>query len=195
MDPRLLRFYADHIQRFGTRDPRALGWRDSTSQMNRFSVLVEITDLTNASILDEGCGFGDLYPFLTSRFPGIRYTGIDIHATAIETARERYPEAAFETADFSDYTGGPFDYVLSSGALTFNMDNARAVYEGHIRKMYELCTKGVAFNVLDQRTIAQMDEYLGWDQDEVEAYCRSFAEKVVIRHDYSPEDFTVYLYR
>ncbi|HWU24735.1 MAG TPA: class I SAM-dependent methyltransferase [Candidatus Paceibacterota bacterium] len=195
MDPRLLRFYTDHIQRFGTHDPRALGWRNDASQLDRFSVLTEIADLTNASILDEGCGFGDLYPFLKSRFSGIQYSAVDINQTAIATAQERYPEVSFEVADFSDYTEGPFDYVLSSGALTFNMDNAVPTYQAHMRKMYDLCIKGVAFNVLDRKAVTQTDEYLGWDPEETEAYCNTFAEKVIVRHDYSLEDFTVYLYR
>lgn len=195
MDPRLLRFYTDHIQRFGTRDPRGLGWRDEHSQENRFAILTEVADLTGASILDEGCGFADLYPYLMSRFSGIHYSGVDINAEAIKAAQERYPDVPFAVADFTEYVGGPFDYALSSGALTFNMENAVAVYQGHIRKMYELCTKGVAFNVLDKRVIVDTEEYLGWDPEEVEAYCRTFAAKVVVRQDYSPEDFTVYLYR
>jgi len=195
MDPNLLRFYTSHIQRYGTRDPRGLGWRDADSQITRFEVLNEIADLTGASVLDEGCGFGDLYPYLAERFPGITYTGIDINADAVAVARERYPAVLFVAADFTEYSGGPFDYVLSSGALTFNMNDAEGVYKGHIRKMYEVCTKGVAFNMLNRSVIVELPDYLGWDMSEVEAYCRTFARQVVLRHDYSTEDFTVYLYR
>ena len=195
MDPRLLRFYNEHRERYGTSDPRGVGWRDESSQLMRFQVLTEVADLTGASILDEGCGFGDLYPYLNERFRGIKYAGIDINPLAIAAARERYPEATFEIADFSGYTGGPFDYVLSSGALTFRIENHEPVYESHIRKMFELCTKGVAFNVLDKNKIFENDQYVGYEQEELLAFCKSFAPKAELRHDYSPEDFTIYLYR
>lgn len=195
MDPRLLRFYNSHMLRFGMHDPRGLGWRDAVSQQVRFQVLADVADLTGASILDEGCGFGDLYPYLTTRFPGITYTGVDINSAAIAVAKERYPEVSFEACDFSQYEGKRVDYVLSSGALTFRIEDYDLIYRSHIRKMFDLCTKGVAFNVLDLHGIAETDEYLGYDPNELSAFCRTLTPNVQLRHDYSPEDFTVYLYR
>lgn len=195
MDPRLLRFYNSHMLRFGTRDARGLGWRDAVSQQVRFQVLADVADLTDASILDEGCGFGDLYPYLQARFANIIYSGVDINPAAIVVARERYPEVTFTSCDFSHYEGGRVDYVLSSGALTFRIEDCDYIYRSHIRKMFQLCTKGVAFNVLDRNGIRETDEYLGYDPDELSAFCRTLTPNVQLRHDYSTEDFTVYMYR
>lgn len=195
MDPRLLRFYNDHRERFGTRDARGVGWRDAVSQEMRFQVLADVADLTNASLVDEGCGFGDLYVYLSERFPGITYTGVDINPISIEIARERHPDVSFIAADFTEYSGGPFDYVLSSGALTYRIEDHERIYKNHIRKMFELCTKGVAFNVLDRKGIAETNEYVGYDRDELLAFCMELTPHVQIRDDYSSEDLTVYLYR
>jgi len=194
MDQRLMRFYDEHLQRYGAHDPRALGWRSAHSQQERFKVLAEIGGLRNTSVLDEGCGVGDLYPFLEERFPGIQYTGVDINPEAIAMAKEKHPDAAFVCADFTEYEGGFFDYVLSSGALTFHIDGHEEVYRAHIRKMYELSRIGAAFNVLDASAITQDEEYAGYVPSELLAYCQTLTPKLTLRHDYSPEDFTIYLY-
>lgn len=194
MDP-LLEFYNRALAQNGVRSPRALGWRDEHSQFSRFRVLCQIADLRGASILDEGCGLGDLYPYLTERFPGIRYTGLDINPDMIAAAGRKYPAASFVAADFSDFTGGPFDYVLSSGALTLKVPDFKTFYFGHIRKMYELAEKGVAFNMLRASVIGEDLTYAAYDPAEVEAFCRTLTDNVALRQDYSDEDFTLYLYK
>ncbi len=194
MDPRLMRFYDERLRRYGADDARGVGWRNSRSQEVRFRVLTEIGNLAGASVLDEGCGTGALYGYLAEHFPTARYHGIDVNADAIAAAREKYPEGSFEVADFSGYAGEYADYVLSSGALTFRIENHADIYREHIRKMFELSRIGAAFNVLDARAIQEDDEYLGYDPAELLAFCQGLTLKVALRHDYSDEDFTLYLY-
>jgi SAM-dependent methyltransferase len=188
MDQRLLRFYGEHLQRYGARD------RSAHSQQERFRILADVGNLRTASVFDEGCGVGDLYPFLEERFPDVQYTGVDINPDAIAIAQEKYPAATFVCADFTEYEDGFFDYVLSSGALTFRIEDHEDVYRAHIRKMYELSRIGVAFNVLDASAITQDDEYVGYLPSELFAFCQTLTPKLTLRHDYSPEDFTLYLY-
>ncbi len=195
MDIRLQRFYRDRLERYGADDPRGLGWRDAGSQETRFKVLTEVGPLGAASVLDEGCGVGDLYGYLRSRFPRVQYLGIDSNPDAIAAARKKFPDAAFETADFAEYAGPGADYVLSSGALTFRIADHESVYREHVRKMFALARKGAAFNVLDKSAIQEDDEYLGYDPDELLAFCRTLTPDVTLRHEYSPEDMTFYLYR
>jgi len=64
-------------------------WADAASQQRRFEVLAENADLTGRTILDVGCGLGDLWAFLQAR--GIRadYTGVDVLPSMMALARER----------------------------------------------------------------------------------------------------------
>lgn len=189
-----MRYYAARLRQFGYRDPRGLGWRSLESQQERFKILTEIGNLHNQSLLDEGCGVGDLYPFLRDQFPTVQYLGIDINPDAIAAAKEKYPDGDFEVGDFLEYSGEYVDYVFSSGALTFRIDNYEEVYKDQIRKMYEISRIGVAFNVLDSRVILEDDEYVGYDPTEMYQFCHTLTPKIVLRHDYSDEDFTLYLY-
>src|SRR5438552_3411165 len=68
------------------------------SQRLRFQLLSEIAPLENSSILDYGCGKGDLYAYL--RQHGFRgsYTGFDINDALLTLARRKHP-ARFELCD------------------------------------------------------------------------------------------------
>jgi trans-aconitate methyltransferase len=194
MEPRIS-YYNDTLKRFGSGDPRALAWRDSESQITRFEILAQVGDLSGASVLDEGCGLGDLYPFLTKRFEAVTYHGVDINEQLIEAARAKYPNTSFEIGDFSSYEGKSFDYVLASGTISFNIPNHRAVYFAQIQKMFEIAQKAVAFNFLNAVHFEGNDLYVTYSREEMLEFCHTITKNITIRDDYSREDFTFYLYK
>jgi trans-aconitate methyltransferase len=194
MDKRLIKFYDQHLAKHGVHSPEALAWRNDDSQSKRFRVLSEIGDLNGCSVLDEGCGLGDLYAFLQSRRVYTQYKGIDINEQLIMAARQKYPGVLFEVADFSEYVSERVDYVLSSGALTFGIPNAKQVYFEHIMKMYDLSKIGAAFNMLDDTFWRGDDTYVTYTVEEVYEFCSRLTDKITVRRDYTPEDFTFYLY-
>ncbi|MFS0558946.1 class I SAM-dependent methyltransferase [Brevibacillus sp. 179-C9.3 HS] len=68
------------------------------------------------SILDLGCGTGDLCAQLT--LAGANVTGIDFSADMIEAARQKYPQLAFAVADAHTFrTEVRYDAVFSNAAL------------------------------------------------------------------------------
>ena len=73
---------------------KSLGYR--TGQSIRFQVLTEIGDLRNATILDVGCGFGDLCRFLEKKKLNVKYHGVDINQDFIDVAKKRNPNGKFE---------------------------------------------------------------------------------------------------
>ena len=105
--------------------PQALGW-DKGKQFLRFHQLTSDWDLTGASILDVGCGFGDFVNYL--RFMNIQnysYTGIDLLGEFIAEGKRRYssPQATFLQAAFEDYDSpSTFDYVIASGVFNLKVE-------------------------------------------------------------------------
>ncbi len=198
MDPhdnaRVHAFYNTLIEEYGP-TVHALGWNDEMGQQERFRVLCSIGDLNGKSVLDVGCGLENLYTFLGERYKGFTYQGVDINPHMIELARLQHSDVHFEVADFGDFAAEPFDYVLSSGALTFKIANHTEVYFGSIRKMYELSTIGVAFNVLSAKHSPGDDTYATYSVHELYDFCSQFCEKLVVREDYLEQDLTMYLYR
>lgn len=73
------------------------------------------------SILDLGCGPGNIPRYLLSRKPALRITGIDLSEEMIRLARRNVPEARFELKDVRqlDFPAGSFDHAVASFCLPF----------------------------------------------------------------------------
>ena len=76
-----------------------------------------------ASVLDLGCGTGELFLALVQQQPGLHVLGIDISPANIAAAQcqaaDRGLDASvrFETADYSLLVLPPVDFILSDGVL------------------------------------------------------------------------------
>ena len=172
---------------------RAVDWGSPQGQAQRFRVLLEIGDCQHASILDVGCGVGHLVEQLVTRqFQG-RYLGIDTLAEMVASARERYPEWRFEEGDILA-SDAPWtaDYVVGSGLFTFSdLDLMKKT----VTAMFAACTKGVALNALSAWADRKEPGEFQADPLATLEFCRTLTPWVTLRHDYMPQDFTVYLYR
>lgn len=69
-------------------------------------------------IADLGCGPGNSTELLVARFPRAEIVGYDLSPAMLQAARERVPQARFETGDIGDWhPDAPFDLVYSNAAL------------------------------------------------------------------------------
>jgi len=189
---KLLAFYDKHIEKYGF-GPQSVGWGSKSSQEIRFELLCGVGDLSGCSVLDIGCGTGDLCEYISKRYKNVNYSGIDINQKFIEKAKEKYPNISLKLAEFGQYNGEPFDYVLASGALSFKLKNHKKIYFSYIKKMYEISRLGVAFNMLKKGEHDDDETYATYDQKEIKEFCETFADEVELREDYLSYDFTVYL--
>lgn len=189
---KILSFYNNHINEHGS-GPRAMGWSDERSQLLRFAALCKVGDLEGSLVLDVGCGFGDLYRYLADHYERIGYTGIDINPRYIQRARELYPDAKFEVADFGEYAGGRFDFVVASGAFAVKIPNYKETYFKQIEKMFDIARKGIAFTMLDEKHHPNDETYAAYSPEGVKAFCMSLTNDIIIDHSYLPHDFTVVL--
>ena len=83
-------FYNSRFQELGY-SVSSVGWGSKESQYLRFETLIKGLDLNNKSVLDIGCGFGDLIEYLMEKNVNFsRYHGIDISSNILEFARLKY---------------------------------------------------------------------------------------------------------
>jgi SAM-dependent methyltransferase len=192
---RIADYYEGLVQKYG-HDARACDYGRPESQEVKFRVLSEAILLTNCSVLDVGCGFGDFHGYLASRFTGIRYSGIDICAAMVQEAQRLNPGIDVRVANLLDGSvRGEFDLVTANGILYLLGDDAWPIVQDLIMGMYSLARQAVAFNSLS-----------AWAADKergefypgpllVLEFCRTLTPWVVLRHDYHPRDFTIYMYK
>lgn len=132
---------------------RAVLWDNAQSQYLRFYQLTKNLDIQDPeiSILDVGCGNGELYRFL--HFCGFRgvYTGIDINENLLSFARNKYcaENVSFLKVDLlSDSFEQNYDYVLMSGLFNANYGQDFFWICRFIEAMYRRCSKLTAFNMI-----------------------------------------------
>lgn len=96
-------------------------------------LLAEARRLRFDSVLDVGCGRGEMLQAFGERFPA-RGTGVDLSEAAVAACRRRFPDARFEVLDLeADRLSERFDLVLCSEVLEHCGDPARAL--GNLRQM------------------------------------------------------------
>jgi len=195
-DLKTVEIFSDSLRRHG-QDFRALNWGSREGQENRFRVLCEIGLADGDSLLDVGCGLGDLYVYLSERGVAAGYSGLDITPDMVAAASRRFPAVTFRCGsllDGFDAPAGGFDYVFASGIFYLREEQPFEHLQASVARMFAFARKGVAFNCLSawNGTDDGGSEYRE-DPLRCLAFCRELTPWVVLRHDYHPGDFTVYL--
>ncbi|MBP1638832.1 MAG: Methyltransferase type 12 [Bacteroidetes bacterium] len=191
----ILHFHRHRLNIYGNGTFRALGWKSMESQAKRFEVIASACDLNNKSILDVGCGYGDLKEYLDERFTNFHYTGIDQQPKFIAEAKQVYankPDTYFFQTDFTQVQFPKVDYKVASGALSYRSSNSRFVFE-MIAKMYSAANQGVAFNLFNAETFPEHPILMGHNIKEVETFCHTLCPQVQVITGYFDDDYTFIL--
>jgi len=197
MDPvaraTVLDFHRHRIGVFGAGSVESLGWRNATSQQRRFAVIADACDVDGASVLDVGCGRGDLKAFLDLRADNFSYIGLEHVSAFVEDARNRYaddPRTDFVQCDFSAVMLPPADHVVASGALGYRCSDPD-FHLTMIRRMFEAARRTLVFNLLDAAAFPAHPLLVGRDRHEVLALCRQLSPDVELIDGYLEDDFTI----
>jgi len=192
------RYYSDKLAVHGE-TPQGVDWNGEAGQVLRFEQLARVVSGTGGfSINDLGCGYGALLEYLVARFGQVEYTGCDISADMVESARRRYkdiPGARFVTAAEPPEVA---DYSVASGILNVRQccahDEWREYADSVVQVLDRSSRRGFAFNCLTS--------YSDEDRKRADLYyedpCRMFdlckrrySRNVALLHDYGLYEFTV----
>ena len=192
-----VRWYEENVRRFGY-GFRSLGFGQKKSQQKRFEAVLAHAPLQGRTVLDAGCGFGDLLPFLLDRGVRPRYSGIDICPPMIERCQRRFPASArrFAISDVLDYRPKErYDHVIASGLFGLDVPGAAERVRPTIELLFDWCRVGLVVNFLSKRTRQPARSRLYLDPGEMLRWALRLTPAVRLDHSYLPNDFTLHLYR
>jgi SAM-dependent methyltransferase len=196
--PAYLEPYARAAKRHGP-DFRALLWASRRTQEQRFDALLRLANARGLSVLDLGCGCGDLLDFLIARDAApSRYVGIEGVAELAEVAERRH-RLANSTILRVDFVAEPWrlrdvdaDVIYSSGAL--NTIDA-ADFHAAIRNAFAAAKRVFAFNFLSSPLLAG-EKYLRWhNRGDVLCFARSLTRDVDVLEDYIEGDCSIAMHK
>lgn len=178
--PRSNPYYTDAWVEHGP-NVHGLGWSSESAQQTRFDVICAAID-TSASVLDIGCGFGDL----SARVRG-DYVGLDAMEPFIIEALRRYPDRTFVVGDALDTPLPQASHVVASGLMTTHDGAGIAAL---LDRMWSLAMRSVVFNLWDPNlTPGQLATVAAGVVSSVGC------QKWSVRSDYLPHDITVVLHK
>ena len=191
-------YYTEMLNRFGPTF-KGVNWNSRESQELRFKQLMKVVDNCDKSfsILDYGCGYGALYPFMKRKFPTFRFYGYDLSNVMIEKATTIY--SGTKCSWFSDSVNlVKTDYVVASGLFNVKLDYPDDDWKAYVVDIIEsfnaLSLKGFAFNLLTKyadkdrmkNNLYYADPLFLFD------YCKiNCSRNVALLHDYSLYEFTI----
>ena len=119
---RVERYYSGRFAAHGA-TAQGVDWNSPESQEVRFAQLALACPPNEPfTLLDYGCGYGALLPYLRERGHDVSYVGFDLSLAMLEHARERFAGDSGATFAGPDDTLVPADVVVASGIFNVRMD-------------------------------------------------------------------------
>jgi len=161
-----------------------------------------LRSVSDVTLLDFGCGASHFHEFIRRRgLNGIRYSGLDVSPPFLELSRRKFPEVTYYSADLLDDEAAVsvFDYVVMNGIFTYRArlsDDQMFDYMCRLlRRVASRAKVGLAFNAMSTHVDTTRADLFHLSLDRVLGFLsREISRHVVVRHDYSLYEFTVYVY-
>jgi len=190
--------YQNNFLLYGS-DSRALKWLSPESAEIRYRELIKDIDFENKTILDVGCGFGDIIPFIKSKSSDFEYLGVDMVEDFIKEAKKRYPSFDFKIIDyFSKPIRIKFDIIICCGALNSKFKSIKSYQREAIKIMFGNAKEAICFNMAGShpRPLRRRESKLYYsDSLEILKFCLSLTNKIIFRQNYHKRDFTISMWK
>jgi SAM-dependent methyltransferase len=190
--------YRERFRKFGV-DPRSLKWVSRKAAEQRYQEIASLVEFKNKSILDIGCGFGEIIPFILPSNGKLDYLGIDKVAEFIGAASKKYPKNRFIVGDyFSKPLKKKFDIIIANGCLNANVRDNLGFRKRAIKVMFEHSNEAVIFNMsggADPRKTAKRSNVWFASASEILRFCKTLTPKIIFRDHPARREFTAVLSR
>ncbi|MBT5415940.1 MAG: class I SAM-dependent methyltransferase [Rhodospirillaceae bacterium] len=177
------------------RDPQTRFWNSSHGRDRRFDAILRHTAIAGQSVVDLGCGAGDLLQHaVASGAVPARYDGLDIVESFVAEGLARGLPGRFHSCDVleDEWPVGQADWIIANGifALAQAGDGWWTRYRRLSDKMWRQAKTGMAYTIISTNSPKRNEETRYCDPGEIlnEAIAR-FGDAVLLDHSYLPNDF------
>lgn len=172
---------------------QAAGWESQDNQYVNFLLLESIIS-PNSSVLDVGCGQGDLYSKIKNK--NVKYQGWDISDLMIEKAKSKHPKVSFLNKDFFEDSSEKFDCVVAAGAFSFKVEDQYSYIEKAIRLCVDRCNSAAAITMTSELADVKYEEPLFYYSPvKILEISLSITPYVILNTSSLPNEMVLFLYK
>lgn len=188
--------FANLYKKYGY-SPKALGWLKGKQDI-RFDILTSEINLNNKTILDIGCGFGDLNKILAKKFSNYNYLGCDLCAELIEEGKKHFPNAIFMEGDFlSLQIPYQVDWAIASGPFNhlFEKNNNYEFIRSCMHKAFQLATDGFSFDFISDKVDYKEPHIFYSNPEKILSFAYKLSRNVILKSNYMPFEFSIFVFK
>ncbi len=193
-------FFGGLFSKFGETET-SLGWTKN-KQSIRFEQLLRFSVEKGNSLLDVGCGFGDLLFYIQSKKMDIDYYGIDIMQEFINIAKRKHPDfqSRFFCIDFmEDRFERNYDWIVGSGIfghrLFIDEEKMYQYVESVMRKSYENCNYGFSFDFISDIVDFHSEECFYANPMRILSIAYKFSRNIILNNSIMPFEYNLTLWK
>ncbi len=190
--------YDDAFSKYGN-DVRSTMCANPIRQYFRFNDLTTHIDLNDSTktILEVGCGSGEMYKYLKMKGYRGKYVGYDINQNLLNLAKQRFTDIDVQLVDIlTDKIDNQFDYVLMSGVFNINFGQEMDWIQAFVKKMFELCKNHIAFNALSTYVNFKEEGMFYIEPAEMLKFCiENLSKRVNLSHHNLPYNYTIIVFK
>mgnify|MGYP006087643155 CR=1 FL=1 len=178
-------------------NPASLGCAKGRQHL-RFKALS--AHLERGSLLDFGCGFGDLSIYLENYKKEINYSGCDVMDNFLSTAKEQYPNKNFFKIEIGENINKEYDYIVASGVFNFLYSTNKIEHQefvfATIANLFSSTTKVLSIDFL-----SPFVDFVGPDAyhqniTELTSFISSnISQRLSIDHTYMPYEYCIHIFK
>jgi len=185
-------------------DEKSLGWSKNKQNIRFEQVFKHIKEST-ISVLDVGCGFGDMYSYLeqSEKYVRLEYCGIDIMNSFLDVAKEKHSNnnTEFVCTGLLEYEPNrTWDWVVECGLFGLNVygdeEKMYEYIEKSMQKAFLLADKGISFNFLSDKVdfrTSGTDFHISPERVLELAY--RLSRRVILDNSIMPFEFTITVWK
>lgn len=152
-------YYQNNITRYGLEAPRTMGYHSAPIDDRLIKNMLPEQVPDKYSVLDVGCGLGQLIPILQNKFPEsviTKFSGLDIVEQFISHCCLKYDQNNFENFEFIStnflewQAPQQYDLVIAAGVLVTQISDFDNYLTRFIEKMLSDSKHWIGFNVVNQ---------------------------------------------